>query len=248
MGYQRRGDFAADIGRIRNDHGRPDEEVKWNKCSRSSLGFYKALVDYFFKASSLSFHCMVVERAWVKTREHHDGSIDLARRKHFTKFLSNKIVALTRAYPGREIQTRVYVDKIPSSYAKAGEAMEIIGNRMTDQAFGLGAVANEIKRIERITECDSKRYNGIQLCDLLLGAVVDTWNEGSTADHKAELKRHIASYLGWNDLRSDTRPKERKFNIWWLTDQIKPEQRRPIETRTVSLRHPLPPRRIYVPR
>jgi hypothetical protein len=102
-----------------------------------------------------------------------------------------------------------------------------------------------VKNIEAITECDSKEFEGIQLCDVLLGAVVDTWNEGSTSDHKAALKTHIASYLGWSDIRSDTRPSERKFNVWWLTDQTHPDQQRPIQTRNVRLVHPLPPRRSY---
>ncbi len=146
MPYQRRGNFAAEISRIRADYGRPSEEIKWNKCSRQNVGFYKALVDLYFTTSYLNFHCMVIERAWVNTHDFHTGSIDLARRKHFTKFLSNKVVALSRAYPDRDIRTRVYVDKIPSSYAKAGEAMEVIGNRMASQALGLALLPESGRR------------------------------------------------------------------------------------------------------
>lgn len=248
MAYQRRGDFAAAIARIRKEHGRPDEEIKWNKCSRSNLAFYKALVDYFFKTSTLAFHCIVVERAWVNTRLFHDGSYDLARRKHFTQFVSNKVAAIGRANPGRRLWTRVYVDKIASSYDKAGEAVEIISNRTVNKAISLGSLAQSLKPIDSVIECDSKKYNGIQLGDLLLGAVVDSWNGGSISEHKATLKHHIAGYVGWRDLKSDTKPDERKFNVWWLTDQIKQGQQRPVVTRPVSLVHPLPPVRVYARR
>lgn len=248
MGYQRRGEFAAAMARIREEHGRPDEEIKWNKCSRSNAAFYRALVDYFFATSGLAFHCIVVERAWVNTQLYHNGSYDLARRKHFTQFLSNKVAAIARVNPGRQLWTRVYVDKIASSYEKAGEAVEIIGNRTVSKAVSLSSLAQSLKPIDNVIECDSKKYNGIQLSDLLLGAVIDTWNNRSTSDHKTSLKRHIAGYLGWRDLKSDTTPDQRKFNVWWLTDQINPGQQRPVVTRAVRLVHPLPPVRVYARR
>jgi hypothetical protein len=247
MGYQRRGYFAAEMAALRKMHRRLDDEVKWNKCSRSNVEFYLALVEYFFKNPNLSFHCMVVDRSWVDTKAYHDGSLELARRKHFTQFLSNKIVALKAAYPGRKLWTRVYVDQLPYSYRKSGEAIEVIGNRLANKLGSLNDLARDVKPINSVIECDSKRYNGIQLCDLLLGAVSDTWNESSTADHKAEVKRVIARYLGWpGDLRSDTRPEARKFNVWWLTDQF--ADQRPIDTRPVKLLVPLPPIRRYTRR
>jgi hypothetical protein len=240
MAYQRRGDFAADLAAMQKEHRWPGDEIKWNKCSSSNLSFYKELVDYFFSQSFLFFHCIIVERAWVKIRQYHDGSFDLARRKHFTQFLSNKLARIARVHPKREIWTRVYVDRIPSAYTKAGEAMHVIGNRSARKLAPLSHLAAEAGPIDGIFECDSKDQLGIQLCDLLLGAVVDTWNQGSTSAHKSALRRHIATYLGWDDLRSDTVPAERKFNIWWLTDQVKAGQSRPVVTRRVELKHPLP--------
>jgi len=230
---------------MRAEFGKPDEEFKWNKVSRSNCRFYRALVDYFFRTYFLSFHCVIVEKAWVNTRLYHDGSVDIARRKHFTQFLSTKIAAMQRAHGGRDIKTRIYVDKIASPYAKAGEAIEVIGNHTIRKKNSLVDAAADIKPIEFLKECDSKEYNAIQLCDLLLGAVVDTWNQSSSSDHKAELREHIASYLRWPDLRSDTVPAERKFNIWWLTDQIGRGQRR-VKTRSVQLHYPLRPIRQYL--
>ena len=57
------------------------------------------------------------------------------------------------------------------------------------------------------------------------------------SDHKRELMKYIASYLGWPDLRADTFPGERKFNIWYFHDPRSGE--RELHSRRVALRHPL---------
>jgi hypothetical protein len=246
MGYQRRGEFARSIKKIRSAHRYPDDEVRWNKSSPSNLSLYRALIDYFFSEPGLFFHCIVVERAWVKTRLYHQGSFEVARAKHFTGFLANKVQLMERVHRGRELWTRVYVDEIPSSYAKIGEAIHIISNRAIRKSQPLGTFAKTVQPIDSVIECNSKRYNGIQLSDLLLGAVLDTWNKVSSSGHKATLKKQIAGYLGWPDLSADTYPTERKFNIWWLTDRFHPEEERPVQARPVNLVHPLPPIRRYV--
>lgn len=239
MGYQRRGEFAAGITAIRALYSAADE-IKWNKCSRKNLPFYKGIVDWFFQNGALLFHCMIVARRWVAVHDYHNGSYERAREKHFTKFLTNKVKRVIRENPGRLVSTRVYVDEMPSSYDKVDEVIEIVGNHMINKS--LAGMAEAIPAIDSVYECDSHEYNAIQVADLLLGAVIDTWNDRSTNEAKAALKRHIAGYLGWEDLKSDTRPTERKFNIWWLTDKVNPGDVRPVHTRPVTLRHPLPPR------
>jgi hypothetical protein len=240
MGYQRRGKLSADVDQLRRANGGAADEIKWSKTNRLNFAFYSALVDYFFSQPFLFFHCMVVERAWVNTKLYHKGSFDLARRKHFTQLLSNKIARVKAVHQGRKIEVRVYVDKLPSPYSKASEVMQIIGSRMVDKLTPLGDFAEGVDSINSLTECDSHDYLGIQLADLLLGAVVDSWNQRSTNPYKGKLKSRIASHLGWRDLRSDTIPAERKFNVWRLTDQIRKGQKRPTKTRTVVLRKPLP--------
>lgn len=240
MGYQRRGDFSAAIAELRRTHRAPTDEIKWSKTNARTFAFYAALVDYFFGEPSLFFHAMVVERAWVNIKLYHGGSFDLARRKHFTQFLSNKIARMKDVHRRRRLEVRVYVDKLPTGYSKAGEAMEIISNRTVNKLTPLANFAEKINTIDSLTECDSHDYLGIQVSDLLLGAVVDTWNDRSTNEYKAKLKKRMAWHIGWTDLRSDTIPVERKFNVWRLTDQVRKNQIRPVKTRSVQLRKPLP--------
>ena len=65
------------------------------------LAFYEDLIEEFFKTHWLTFHCCLVERAVVR-KEFHQGDYDLARRKHFTMLLKDKVAACLKARPGRE--------------------------------------------------------------------------------------------------------------------------------------------------
>ena len=244
MHYQRRGDFADAFREI---SGHRTEEVKWNKAKRGKLANYKRLIDFFFETSWLYFHCKVVKRDWVDARRYHNGSYEQARVKHFTQFLANKVKHITKLYPEREHEFRVYVDPIPSSYRKAAEAVHVISNHMVNQAVPESPLLDGARRspIRNVLEVDSKERPEIQLCDLLLGAVVDSWNEQSSNEAKQELKAHIAQYLGWENLRHGTYAGERKFNVWWLTDTFKSEAERPVLAKAVQLKHELPPPRRY---
>ena len=49
MAWQRRGDFAADIQALRDEHGVSDE-LKWNKSgSKQNQYFFEDLIEYFYK-------------------------------------------------------------------------------------------------------------------------------------------------------------------------------------------------------
>ena len=76
-----------------------------------------------------------------------------------------------------------------------------------------------MRPVDKVITRDSKDTPSIQLCDFLLGAVMDAWQEEASSREKKKLQKLIALYLGWPDLRADTRPIERKFNIWYFHDQ-----------------------------
>lgn len=211
----------------------PGSEVKWQRTKRKTLATYQSLVDVFFQMPWLGFHCIVVRQGWVDL-DLHRRDRDLGRRKHFTQFLANKMRSCERAHGDREVHFTVHADEPfgGSGYPKAHEAAEVVGNHILAQA-------GQRRSIDAVGICDSKAVAGIQLCDLLLGAVMDGWNHGSHSDPKQQLRRYIASHLGWGDLDSDTRPGERKFNVWHLVDSHS-ERRAP--TRPVVLKYPLPSR------
>lgn len=233
MRWQRRGDFARDIKALRQHYGF-FEEIKWQKAhSKKYAKFYEDLVDYFFRSSWLAFHCIVIRKS-VVNKEYHGGDYDLARRKHFTKFISKKIQRVLEAHKGRDCEIRVEVDPIASRYKKADEAFHKIANNQLRQELKIAAP------IRAVVTKDSKESEQIQISDFLLGAIMAAWQGKASSEGKTKMQEHVARYLGWTDLASDTKPIERKFNIWYFYDRS--QGPREVKTRDVHLKYPLPAR------
>jgi hypothetical protein len=219
MSWDRRGDFVAGIREIGVTNGisfeGPDgeaREFKWSKVKRQKLSFYTSLVDYFFARPWLSFHALVVQKATIDRELHRD--FDEARRKHFTMLLTNKMKRVARKHPNRR-EFRAWVDPIASRYDKADEVVEIISNSLLEQF--------DPKRPPRLRVTTRRSHDtpSIQLCDLLLGAVLAAWQEKVDSEGKLTVMKQIARHLGWSDLRGDTPVAEPKFNVWYFYDPTK---------------------------
>lgn len=235
MGWRRRGVFSGAIQKLREEHGFSDE-LKWNKAnSKKYHSFFLDVIDYFFREPSLAFHCIVVRKGMVR-KDLHGGDLDLARRKHFTMLLTDKVRKCIKAQPFREHTFRFWVDPIASRYDKADEVVEVITHRVLAKALGA------VRPVDKVITRTSHDTPSIQLCDLLLGAVLDAWQGNASSPSKIAVSKHIASYLGWSSLRADTLPIERKFNIWYFHDRSRGPREPP--TWEVDLVHPLPSRKV----
>jgi len=124
--------------------------------------------------------------------------------------LANKIKRF--AAPGKEY--RIRVDPIASRYSKADEAAKIILEHTLKRVPSVDGDDT----IHSLLTVDSKKTPGIQLSDLLLGAVIASRQGKVTAEPKRRLIAHIAEHLGWDELTHDTYPGARKFNIWRFWD------------------------------
>ena len=212
--WERRGDFAAQWSELRKEYFCPGEP-KWSKVKPKTLAFYKAAVDLFFERNWLMFHSLVIGKAEVQL-SHHQNDWDLARRKHFTMLLAKKIARFAK--PGKVY--RVRVDPIPSRYSKAEEACETILRNVLALNSRLPPGT-----IHSVLPVESKETPGIQLCDILLGAVIACRREDITPEGaKSELIEYIGFRLG-EELRLDTLPGEKKFNIWRFWDPTSGEPR-----------------------
>lgn len=214
MPWERRGDFNGGVREIRVRHRMPQQyEIKWsNLDGHTRRAVALELVDWFFQRPWLMFHCVVVHKAAVD-KTLHDGSFDLARRKHFVMLLTRKMARCAQAHPGRKNAFRIWVDPIASGYKKADEAAQIIAARELRQLFD-----EQHASVDSLQTHDSRETPSIQLCDLLLGAVMEAWQARATKVEKVAVAAHIAERLGWPDLRADTYPRERKFNVWYFYD------------------------------
>ncbi len=234
MPWDRRGVFVGDIEALGEQHGvrlattdGVEHEFKWGKVKSQKLPFYKAVVDYFFERPWLSFHCLVVRKADVDRTLHKD--LDEARRKHFTMLLTNKIRRALKKHPTRR-DFRVWVDPIPSAQKKADEAVEVIAGRI------LRKVGIRPAPLLKVTTHTSHSTRSIQLCDLLLGAVMSAWQQDVEAGGKVALQRHLAGHLGWTDLRADTFETAAKFNTWFFCNpNFRPKD---VISREVNLKVP----------
>jgi hypothetical protein len=233
MPWDRRGDFSKLITTLRSSH-RYDNEIKWNKISTRNEAFYKALVSAFFRQRYLMFHCVLIRKGYVDKDLHgHDDPYDQARRKHFAMLIKSKIEFF--AEPDIKKAYHAWIDPLPSRYKKAAEAAHKIINSSLNQRLKQTALYS-------LQERDSKTTPGIQVADLLLGAVASSWNNESPGGAKLTIMKEVARHLGWEDLRADTWRSEWKFNIWYFYDPTTHEGRES-QTREVNHLVPTPPYR-----
>ncbi len=227
---ERRGDIHTRVREIRARHGLRPDEIKWTKINRGNRAFYVDLVREFFTRPWLMFHGLVVRKGYVD-KDLHGGSYDLARRKHFAMLLRQKVAFFSGGAADKAYHVRV--DQLPSAYAKADEVALKIVNATLNNEFGISAVHSLVTR-------DSKTTLGIQLADVLLGAVMaEVTNEANSAP-KLAVRRAVADHLGWPDLKADTLHSEWKFNIWHFFNP-KGGEPREVKARTVKLKVPMPP-------
>ncbi|WP_245155376.1 DUF3800 domain-containing protein [Mannheimia haemolytica] len=196
--------FEKEIQKLREKHYCTDE-IKWQGTNSKRFSeFYRELVSFFFQADYLFFNCIVVQQAIVN-KAFHNGDYEMAKQKHFNLLICNKIEQ--SLYKNRINRFVLSVDDLPFKYNKADEAMHIIANNIIRKKT---AVANAILALN---EVDSRKSSGVQLCDLLLGAILSSYQNDITSERKKELTKWIALHLGWDKLTYDTLQEEKKFNI-----------------------------------
>ena len=228
MPSERRGDIHTRVRELRKRHRLRPDEIKWTKINVGNRAFYADLVHEFFTRPWLMFHCLVVRKGYVE-KEFHDGSYDLARRKHFAMLLRQKVSFFAAGAADKAYHVRV--DRLPSAYARADEVVFKIVNATLENEFGVAAVHSLFTR-------DSKTTLGIQLADVLLGAVMAEVTDEANSGPKLAIRRTVAEHLGWTDLRADTLHKEWKFNIWHFYNPKSGEPRE-TKTRQVHLKVPM---------
>jgi hypothetical protein len=188
-----------------------DREMKWGRVDDAFVELYEELVDAFFRHNWLMFSCIRVNRHYVRHDEYHEGSSEKAMRKHAATYLRTRI----ERFCGRSSRKQydVYVDELPYSYHKSAEVIQITANNELNSRIGR-------KPIRNLEECNSKEEPGIQICDVLLGAVLEPWNQDADPESKrGGAKYRIIQKIGdkmgerWDGLRPDTKPHVWKYNI-----------------------------------
>jgi hypothetical protein len=231
--WERRGDLQGQLRELRDRH-RLSDELKWTKISRRAEAFVRDVVEWFFVRPWMMFHCIVVPCEDVDWDCH--SSRDNAQQKHFSMLLKNKVARFAKS--GGKVY-RVRVDPLPWRYTKANEVVQKIVNAQLKTEFGEPLIHD-------ILACDSKRTPGIQVVDLLLGAVIGAWQQDAISEPKLRTMQWIAHHLGWPELRHDTYNTEWKFNVWHFHAPPTGGPRK-ASTIAVHLKHLMPPHRLSTP-
>lgn len=192
MPYQRRGTFHEVVRGVRDRH-RYRDEFKWQNIGPGSVPAYVDLIDTFFQTHWLAFHCIVFPTNVVR-RDLHKSKEEM-HQKHFTLLLTDKIRKCMKVHRKREQTFRVWVDPLPNRYAKANEVVENVANAVLKPVFG------EVRRVDGVSVMDSKETPSVQLCDVLLGAVMAAWQGKLAASDKSAVQQAICGRLGWPTLR-----------------------------------------------
>lgn len=236
--YEARGRLTQLVRRLRRESGGLQDELGWSAVNAKKLPLCLALVEEFFRARWLMFHCIVVPREIVNPKLHAKG-YETAREKHFCELMVSALRTFGRGSADKTYHLRI--DPFPSSYRKTDEKLHRIINASVKKELG-------VEPITTMTTVDSKRSAGVQLADLLLGAVMSAWQTGKVATNPAKraMRSFIAAHLGWPDLRSDTFPVRTdplswKFNVWLFCGH--PDERREKTQRKLRFRFDVPPYR-----
>lgn len=177
-------------------------EAKWNKVSKS-YGLINFGLDMLRRIlnSSYRFNAVVVHKG-----KYRNWSIDRERAFYQTYTYLLKHCAVKSSE-----ELKVHLDDRSDSYAKQHEVVSIIVNHMLYNTASKGEIST-------VTKSDSKQHPGIQVADMLAGAI-------NAAHHRhldpslqmSKGKRvfidRMAQMLGWDDVVYDTYPNN-DFNIW----------------------------------
>lgn len=174
-----------------------DTEIKWNKVSPAKLEYYKALINFFFDYSCLSFRAIIINKRELDLQHFHLTHDEFYYRAYF--------LMLSRIFtPGSEYA--IYIDiKDTRSQNKVEKLHDVLCNSRFD--FNR-------KMIHRVQQIRSHEVEIMGLTDLLIGALSYVNRDLNSNIAKLALIELIRQRSGYS-LTSNTWLLEPKFNLFF---------------------------------
>ncbi|MBN8727053.1 MAG: DUF3800 domain-containing protein [Xanthomonadales bacterium] len=199
-------EISVRLREIKEAHGLPpDFEVKWSKVSPAKQSFYRDYLDYFFDDDDLHF------RAWVA---HKTGLVHVDFGQSHDDWYYKMLFGLLEPLIRPDARFRIYLDKKDTRSArKVVKLHDVLCNNLYDF---------DRKILERVQVVESHAVEGLQLADLLLGAVSYV-NRGLAGNAgKESLIARIRERTGYT-LTRPTLLREPKFNMFvWRGRTVAP--------------------------
>ncbi len=195
-------EFNSRFSTLSHQHG-SQGELRWTKIKRNhgamnlGLDMMQLLLTEEWRFSVI----VVLKSAYRKWRA---GNEEEAFYTIYTLLLKDRVKKVVGEY-------EVFFDDRSDAYEKQDEVVQIISNHMLRRVAAKGAITVMKKG-------DSKILPGIQVADLLTGAVTAAHNKFldprfMLAPAKKLMIERLASQIGWDDLVYDSYPED-AFNIW----------------------------------
>jgi len=172
-------------------------ELKWNKISKTKLGFFKEIVDFFFDDDDLHFRVLVVPDKTKLDYKFYSHTHDTFYYKMYFSMLKS----ILNPHKGHNI----YIDiKDTRSREKVHKLEEVLRNDRYDYSKRI---------IRKIQQVRSHEVELIQLADLFTGALSYIHRGLNQSGAKLELIEHIKNRSRYTLMKS-TLIREKKFNIF----------------------------------
>lgn len=182
---------------IKVRHGlSPWLEVKWTSVSRSKVGFFQDILDYFFDDDDLHFRALIAPKGALRHGDHQQTHDDWYYKMYFNML---KVIIDPR------FRYRIYLDyKDTWGRTKVAKLHEVLANDRYDFARQI---------IERIQTVRSHEVELVQLADLLTG-VISYRNRGLAGNPaKTQLVARMQQRSG-RLLTHTTLVREEKVNLF----------------------------------
>lgn len=187
-----REEFKTQIKEIKEKHNYRNE-IKWNKVSPSSLDFYVELVNYFFNTENIRFRGIVVKAEEIDMVRFHNDDNELSFYKFYYQLLHHWILDYN--------EYSIFIDHKVNKDTNRIQKLKDVLNK-----------ANLFSNIENVQSIHSNESLGIQLADLLMGALNGKANNKVTSNAKKSIIETIEQNLG-REIKPTYRT-EKKFNVF----------------------------------
>lgn len=189
--------MKTDIKQIKVRHKTPFE-IKWTKISKSRIGLYRELIDYFF-SSDLQFRAILIKyKNKLNHNQFNQGSHD--------NFYYKMIYYLLRPNEAPH-KYRIFLDiKDTRGREKLDKIKEVFNNYHANES--------PFTHFQHIRSEESQL---LQLTDFFIGAINYKARKEHLKPNASETKKEIIKYLereSGYDISLGTEPWEKKFNIF----------------------------------
>lgn len=201
LNWQRRGDFQE---LVRQAGAEPP--IGFRHVSGETLPQHQRFLSAFFTTPWLSFDAFVVEPDGPDA----DVNLDVfsqKQRRALEDFIHEQVAERLHAEPDEPQPLRLWLDAKACGYDSARAGVAAVEDHV------LRALFSRLRPVDKALNHRTVRTPGLQLADLLLGAVVTAWQQSQVGAAKRTVMGDMAQALGWADLRTVSRPGDTKFNI-----------------------------------